>query len=99
MCNRRARRIGSSSVRRVRKRGRPTESSESQSRGAHYAPKRRRSAVPYKSDAQRKKFHAMEKRGEISPETVNEFDQASKGKKLPEHVRPKKIRALPKGKR
>jgi len=41
---------------------------------------------PYVSDAQRKKFHAMENRGEISHATVHEFDEASKGKKLPEHV-------------
>lgn len=44
--------------------------------------------MPYKSDAQRKKFHAMEERGEISSNTVKEFDKASKGKKLPERVRP-----------
>lgn len=46
--------------------------------------------MPYKSDAQRRKFHAMRKRGEISAATVSEFDQASKGKKLPERVRPKR---------
>lgn len=39
---------------------------------------------PYVSDAQRKKFHAMEDRGEISHATVKEWDEASKGKKLPE---------------
>ena len=43
--------------------------------------------MPYKSEAQRKAFHAMEKRGEISKKTVDEFDKASKGKKLPEHVK------------
>jgi len=42
--------------------------------------------MPYKSDAQRKKFHAMLKRGEISAETVHEFDDATKGRELPEHV-------------
>lgn len=41
---------------------------------------------PYASDAQRRKFHAMENRGEISHSTVKEFDEASKGKKLPEKV-------------
>jgi len=48
--------------------------------------------MPYKSNAQRKKFHVMEKRGEISPATVKEFDAASKGKPLPEKVatKPKK---------
>lgn len=42
--------------------------------------------MPYKSNAQRKLFHAKEERGEIKPEIVKEFDQASKGKKLPEYV-------------
>jgi hypothetical protein len=46
--------------------------------------------MPYKSDAQRRKFHAMEKRGEISHKTVREFDRASKGKKLPERARRKR---------
>lgn len=46
--------------------------------------------MPYKSQAQRRKFHAMEERGEISPAVVKEFDQASKGKKLPEKVKKKK---------
>lgn len=43
--------------------------------------------MPYKSDAQRKKFHAMEERGEISSKVVKGFDRASKGKKLPKRVR------------
>jgi hypothetical protein len=42
--------------------------------------------MPYKSNAQRKKFHAMLKRGEIDSATVREYDEASRGKKLPEHV-------------
>lgn len=45
--------------------------------------------MPYKSEAQRKKFHAMEARGEISKKTVAEFDAASKGKKLPKKVKKK----------
>ena len=48
---------------------------------------------PYKSDAQRRYFHYAEKAGKIKPSVVKEFDQASKGKKLPEHVKAKK-RAL-----
>lgn len=40
--------------------------------------------APYKSQAQRKYFHVMENKGDISPETVEEYDKASKGKKLPE---------------
>ena len=45
--------------------------------------------MPYKSEAQRKKFHAMEKRGEISHATVAEWDAASKGKKLPKRLKKK----------
>lgn len=43
--------------------------------------------MPYKSDKQRRYFHAAEARGDISPETVEEFDRASKGKKLPESAK------------
>ena len=45
--------------------------------------------MPYKSDAQRKKFHAMLSRGQIQAKVVKEFDRASKGKKLPEYVKRK----------
>lgn len=38
--------------------------------------------MPYKSDAQRRKFHAMLSRGEISAKTVAKYDKASKGKRL-----------------
>lgn len=51
--------------------------------------------MPYKSDAQRKKFHAMQARGEISASTVAEFDRASKGKKLPERVKKSKRHGHP----
>lgn len=42
--------------------------------------------MPYKSDAQRKFFHTdtAKKKG-ISAKTVEEFDKASKGMKLPKH--------------
>lgn len=46
--------------------------------------------MPYKSQAQRKKFHALLAKGMISAAVVDEYDQASKGKKLPEHVKKKK---------
>jgi len=36
--------------------------------------------MPYKSDSQRKKFHTMLARGEISKAVVDEWDSASKGK-------------------
>jgi hypothetical protein len=43
--------------------------------------------MPYSSDAQRRFFHAAEARGDIKKSTVDEFDKASKGMKLPEHVK------------
>lgn len=46
--------------------------------------------MPYKSAAQRRKFHALEKEGKISKKIVDEWDAASKGKKLPGHVKKKK---------
>lgn len=46
--------------------------------------------MPYKSAAQRAKFHILEKQGKISPAVVQEFDRASKGKKLPKRVKPKR---------
>lgn len=46
--------------------------------------------MPYKSDKQRKFFHAAAERGEISKATVAEWDRASKGKKLPEKAPKKK---------
>lgn len=42
--------------------------------------------MPYKSDAQRRFFHAALNRGQIAADVVHEFDQASKGMKLPEHA-------------
>ena len=44
--------------------------------------------MPYVSQAQRGKFHILEKQGKISPSVVEEFDQASKGLKLPQHKLP-----------
>jgi hypothetical protein len=44
--------------------------------------------MPFKSEAQRKLFHAKADRGEISQETVHEWEHATKNKKsLPEHVK------------
>ena len=42
------------------------------------------------SEAQRRKFHAMERRGEISKKTVKKWERETKGKKLPERARKKK---------
>lgn len=52
--------------------------------------------MPYKSDKQRKFFHAAEERGDISKKTVNEFDKASKGKELPEYAPSHKFSKLKK---
>lgn len=50
--------------------------------------------MPYASQAQRRKFHAMLGRGEISKKVVDEFDRSSKGKRLPQRVRKKRNKAL-----
>lgn len=46
--------------------------------------------MPFKSKAQRRKFYQLYKQGKISKATLMEWERASKGKKLPERVRPKK---------
>ncbi len=47
--------------------------------------------MPYKSDAQRRFFHSKgAARAGLSKVEVKEWDQASKGKKLPEKVKKKK---------
>ena len=44
--------------------------------------------MPFKSQAQRRKFYAMEARGEISKGTVKKWESHTpKGKKLPERVK------------
>ena len=43
--------------------------------------------MPYKSDAQRRLFHAKEAKGDTSSKVVAENDKASKGKKPPEKVK------------
>lgn len=43
--------------------------------------------MPFKSKAQRRKFHAMASRGEISQETVKKWESHTKKKKLPERKR------------
>lgn len=42
--------------------------------------------MPYKSNRQRKFFHYAESNGKMPKATVDEFDEASKGKDLPEHA-------------
>ena len=58
--------------------------------------------MPFKSKAQRRKFAALLMKGEISPETFEEWNRATGSAKLPERVKPKKkpsSRRKPKSKR
>lgn len=46
--------------------------------------------MPFKSEAQRRKFHVMEKQGKISKEKVSQWEKETPKGKLPEHVKGKK---------
>jgi hypothetical protein len=46
--------------------------------------------VPFKSKAQRRKFAELLVKGEISPETYEEWNRETGGKLLPERVKKKK---------
>jgi hypothetical protein len=46
--------------------------------------------MPFKSKAQRRKFAELLVEGKIKPETYEEWNRDTGGKKLPEHVRSKK---------
>lgn len=48
--------------------------------------------MPYESDAQRKFFHAAEKRGEMPHDVVEHWDDASRGKKLPKKKKKKEVK-------
>jgi hypothetical protein len=48
--------------------------------------------MPFKSQAQRRKFAEMLVKGEISPETFEEWNRETGSAKLPERVRPRKAR-------
>ena len=48
--------------------------------------------MPFKSQAQRRKFAELLVKGEISPETFEEWNRETGGKKLPERVKPKRAR-------
>jgi hypothetical protein len=45
--------------------------------------------MPFKSQAQRRKFAELLVKGEISPETYEEWNRETGGKHLPERVKPK----------
>jgi hypothetical protein len=44
--------------------------------------------MPFKSQAQRRKFAELLVEGKISPETYEEWNRETGGKKLPDHVKP-----------
>jgi hypothetical protein len=48
--------------------------------------------VPFKSEAQRRKFYAMAERGEISKGKVKEYEEKTKGD-LPERIHRAKAKA------
>ena len=50
--------------------------------------------MPFKSKAQRRKFAELLVKGEISPETYEEWNRETGGAELPERVKPKKKRAV-----
>ncbi len=49
--------------------------------------------MPFKSQAQRRKFAELLVKGEISPETYEEWNRETGSKKLPERVAKKKSKA------
>jgi hypothetical protein len=49
--------------------------------------------MPFKSQAQRRKFAELLVNGEISPETFEEWNRETGSKKLPERVKPKGAKA------
>lgn len=55
--------------------------------------------MPFKSQAQRRKFAEMLVKGEISPETFEEWNRETGSAKLPERVTPKKTAAVKKRKK
>jgi hypothetical protein len=52
--------------------------------------------MPFKSKAQRRKFAELLVKGEISPETFEEWNRETGSAKLPERVTPVKKKANPK---
>ena len=43
--------------------------------------------MPFKSQAQRRKFAELLVKGKISPETFEEWNRETGGRKLPDHVK------------
>jgi hypothetical protein len=51
--------------------------------------------MPFKSQAQRRKFAELLVRGKISPQTFEEWNRETGGKKLPERVKSKRRKTTP----
>lgn len=51
--------------------------------------------MPFKSQAQRRKFAELLVKGEISPETFEEWNRETGSARLPERVKPAKKKAKP----
>lgn len=51
--------------------------------------------MPFKSQAQRRKFAELLVKGEISPETFEEWNRETGGARLPERVAPAKKKSKP----
>jgi hypothetical protein len=47
--------------------------------------------MPFKSQAQRRKFAQLLVEGKISPETFEEWNRETGGQKLPDHVKKKSV--------
>ena len=45
--------------------------------------------MPYKSRAQQRLFHHLVSQGKLDPKVAEEYDEASKGKKIPQYVKQK----------
>ena len=54
--------------------------------------------MPFKSQAQRRKFAELLVKGEISKETFEEWNRETGSEKLPERVKPKKSKSKSKSK-
>jgi hypothetical protein len=50
---------------------------------------RKEEGMPFKSQAQRRKFAELLVKGKISPETFEEWNRETGGRKLPERATPK----------
>jgi hypothetical protein len=55
--------------------------------------------MPFKSQAQRRKFAELLVQGKISPETFEEWNRETGSKKLPDHVKRKASKAAPRTRR